>query len=789
MVPETSASTFPSHDIPTDEKDAAWCKKYLLAMYAEANARQHTNMFFSARDKWKEYREYGLSQQSVLPYRKWLTGSDPGDKTWVNINWQIPAIGSKYRNILVNKMMAREFNIVCTPIDPLSTDKTAKWYADLKAKMLMGKVANKIAPELLQTTALAKREGDPDSMEDFAMRTSLGFKTKIAMDAELGIQVVFNKTRFKAERRMYIEDLVDWGAGVLRDYVDENDEVGIRRVDGMNFICSSCVRPDFADMTWGAEMKWYTLADVAAYFTGDDLKKIAECVAGKNGNPKVVPYVFAESDFDKYKILVVDGAWLSTNTDYYKRSFDSLGNYGFRKKRPDKRDGRATIEVNGAMKPKFLKSDLEVVYKGKYIVDTEFIFDYGMETDMKRKKSDFKRTKLPWHVFAPDFHQMTCLGIMERMVPFIDQYNQIHFKAQNFLNRWIPYLINIDLAALENTPLGKGGKALTPMQALDMVFQSFLVVTRQKNAITANPERNAPVTITPTQMAQEIAVLRSEMKETVQSIRDVTGLNEVVDGTGPADRTNVTAQQQAQQGSNNAINHFVYADSQLIESVADSSLMRLQRVLKRKKVSGYVHALDSGQIKFAQVSDELPLYEYAISLEDRPETEMKQALLQQLAVKDQQGLIQPEDYFTIMNMTNLKEMEMKLTYSSKKRLQDQQANQAAQSQQQSQSAIMAAQATEKAKQDTLTLEYELKMKLEDKKGAWGVEEQKARAGGVLDQSALAAIKEVFLQVMAQDHEAGMASGAGSPAPGGAPAPGQQPAPQQQAQPLPASLQE
>lgn len=786
VVPSTS--NFPSHDVPSDEKDSAWCKNYLSAMYTEAISRQYAKMFFAARDDYQRYKEYALSKQSVLPYRKWLTGSDPNDKTWVNINWAVPTIGSKYRNILVNKMLARDFNIVCTPVDPMAVDDTAKWFADLKAKMMMGKVANKINPELLQTTALAKRAGDPEDMEDFQMKTELGYKTKLAMDAELGIQVVYQQNKMHKERKMVVEDTVDLGVGIYKDWIDGNDMVRIRRVNPMNFICSYCRRGDFEDMTWCGELIWMNLSEIAPYFTGDQLKTIAENNVGKNGNPRVVPYNFAYGDYDKFRVMVCDGVWLSYNTDYYKRSQDGLGNYKFRKKSPDKRDGNAYITVAGLSKPKFVRNETEVVYKGKWIVDTEYIFDWGLETDMKRKKSTWKKTCLPYHVYAPDFYEMSCLGVMERMVPLIDKYCQVYYKIQNFLNRWIPYIISIDMAALENIPLGQGGKKLEPMQVLNMLFQTNVIVTRRKNAITGTAEDNRPVTVENTQMAQEITVLTAELQNTLQMLQDVTGLNAVVDGSAPADRTNVPAQQQAEAGSNNAIRHFVEADKELLRSVGESALMRLQRVLRRNKVSGYIHSLGSSYIKFVQVSPDISLHEYAMQLEDKPENELKQQLMQQLAMKDQNGLIQPEDFFMIMNMTNLKEIELKLIYSSKKRMEQQQQTQQANQQGQAQANVQAQQAIEEEKRKTLAFEYDLKGKLEDKKGAWGVEQEKARAGGVLDATALDAIKEVMMQVLGQQHDVNMATGGASPAasqPGGQP---QQPAPDQ-GQPVPQSLQE
>jgi hypothetical protein len=778
--PLETSYNFPSHDLPAKEKGAEWCKQFLRAMYTEATTRQYAKIFFAARDDYRKFKEYALSAQSVLPYRKWLTGSESNDKTWVNINWTIPTIGTKYRNILVNKLLARKYNITCTPIDPLAVDATNKKVAGMKAKVMLTEMAKKINPALLKTNTLTKKTGDPEDMEDLQMRGQLGFKFELAMDAELGIQVLFNQNRIKQERKMVIEDLVDLGIGIYKDWIDENDQVRFERVNPINFICNYCRRGDFKDMDFGAQMKWMTLGELSPYFTNAELKDMAENVAGRNGNPRTVPYNFSQADYDKFKVMVMDGEWLSYNADVYKRYYDGQGNYGFSKskqrpdgrKGPEKENSEMEVDVNGKLKKQYVRDDCQVVYKGMWVVDTEYVFNYGLATDQIRKKGDWRKTRLSFHIYAPDFYEMKALGVVERMVPFIDDYCRTWYKIQNFFNRWIPYIVNIDLAAIENIPLGKGGVRLKHMEVLDMLFQTFILPTRQKSAITGMNEPNKPVSIEATQMAEEITVLLNNLQTAIQQIRAVTGLNEVVDGTGPAERTNVPAQQQAQQGSNNAIAHFQTADSMLLEDLSESLLMRLQRVLKRgKKVSGYVQSLGSNAIKFAQISPDISLHEYAIDIEDQPDDDMKQMLLQQLAIQDQKGLILPEDYFTIVNMTNLKEMELKLIYSSKKRQQAMEQSQMAQQQNAAATNAQSSIAIETAKQATIKAKGDEDRKTADVVGSWQVKAAEVKAKVALDAETIALMKEIALEAMGQFHDNGQGFGA----PGGPGGPqGQQP---------------
>jgi hypothetical protein len=561
----------------------------------------------------------------------------------------------------------------------------------------------------------------------------MGFKTRLAMDAELGIQVVFTQSDVDAERRMVVEDLVDLGVGAYVDTI-ENDEVKAVRVDPAVIIISYCRRQDFKDKTWWGRMIWVTLNDISPYFSDEQLQKIAELYAGKNGNPRNVPYNFSFNDYDKFKVLVLDGEWLTFNTNTYKRDYTSNGNYIFKKKKVDKRDGSAFIEVQGEDKPKFAYEERQEVYVGKWIVDSPYIYAYGRATDQKRRRGNYKETMLSLHCIAPDFYEMMAIGMIERITPYVDEYCLNYYKIQNFKQKWIPYIIKIDLTRLENVNLGKGGSKMKPYEIIDHLIQNQILVTRSKNAVSGMPQPPSEPLVENTQMAEELRVLIEDQQRIIDDIRKVTGLNEVVDGTGPQDRTNVIAQQQAQAGSNNAINQFIYADSKLLCDLADSCLLRLQRLVKRKKVQGYIHALGSGWQKFAEVSSDISLHDYAIKIEDQPDTGAKQLLIQQLNIRDGQGLIEPEDWFIITNMTNMKEAQFKLIYNVRKRKQEAQANQIANQQAQAQGNTQTALQLEQAKQQTLALEYSLKEKLADHTGMWMYLTESMKKGVELQQS-------------------------------------------------------
>ena len=53
-----------------------------------------------------------------------------------------------------------------------------------------------------------------------------------------------------------------------------------------------------------------------------------------------------------------------------------------------------------------LGSTVKVIYKGKYIIDTDYIFNYGLMKDMPRPKSNLAETRLSYIVYQPNLYKM-----------------------------------------------------------------------------------------------------------------------------------------------------------------------------------------------------------------------------------------------------------------------------------------------------------------------------------------------------------------------------------------------
>jgi hypothetical protein len=82
-------------------------------------------------------------------------------------------------------------------------------------------------------------------------------------------------------------------------------------------------------------------------------------------------------------------------------------------------------------KPKYMGSTEKVMYKAKWIIDTEFLYDYGLSENMVRRQSCWWDTGLDIQLYAWNFERMRFHGLTERLMPLADDVQLTWYKIQN----------------------------------------------------------------------------------------------------------------------------------------------------------------------------------------------------------------------------------------------------------------------------------------------------------------------------------------------------------------------
>jgi len=317
-------------------------------------------------------------------------------------------------------------------------------------------------------------------------------------------------------------------------------------------------------------------------------------------------------------------------------------------------DFRKADYARGAKSDKYTRKKVQVVYKCKWVVGTDKCYDWGLANDMKRSSNPKKKayTKLSYKFIAYDFYEMKATGMMERLIPFIDDYQLTMLKIQNFKNRAVPSGWWIDLDMLENTALSKGGKNLTPLELLDMFFQTGVLVGRSRDA-AGNPmgPNWKPVIPIGNTAATELAMFYQDLVNSIQAIEKITGYNPVTAGeVNPKLLT--PGYESANQSTDDALWQMQNAERQLIQSLAEDVLCRMQQGVKKGSVEGfapYANALNQNTITFIKVSPNIALREYGIMLQEKTSDEQKAYIFQQMQGDIANGLLDSSDAIMLLN--------------------------------------------------------------------------------------------------------------------------------------------
>ena len=722
---QQATNTYPNQQIDPREKGYDWILQYCKAAWGDSRGYVPNNMLNFGQSKMNEIREYALGRQSTTKYKKLLNVDEQQDKTWLNIDWTPPSFLTKFREIAISKLVQRRYDINAFAVDPIAKSEEDNYFTEMKVKILMREAAQKAGnQELLNSPVLAPQPGEAQDLEQLKMEEQFGYKHVMSMEAEMAASLAMYQNKFEEKRKRTIENLFDFGMGGYTEYIDENGQVKLREINPENMVLSYCAKNDFSDLVHWGEVREVYVGDLAPYFTVEQMNQIVQSVAGRFGNPSNFMY---GTDYSKYwnrfKVLVLDFECLSWNDYTYKEEVDNRGNVRFGKtKYQDAAKVAMTKEgiiekmgtipnmidfsMKGQAEPVFMPVTRKVVYKCKWLIQTDYMYDWGMSENQIRKPSSWWDTKLNIQLYSWNFYKMRFAGITERLIPLEDKASLTWFKLQNMSNKLIPYLINIDLNALEGVDFGGGGSKMDPTKVMDFIFSNFVVPYRSTDLLSQNPNYK-PVSIEPSGQLAVFGQLYQELQNTLDMMRQVSGLNELTDGSTPNAKTLVPVANAAMESTNNALYLLSFADKQLIQDLADAIVSKVQIAVKLGKVEGYARALGDETVKFFKINPDISIHEFGIFIQDVPSDFERQQLIQELNIRDSQGLIEPEDKILVMSTKNLKMASMILAYRIKKRREKLQEFELQKIQQASQGNAMATQVAEQEKRVTLQTQLEV----------------------------------------------------------------------------------
>jgi len=700
-------NSFPSHLIDPREKNKEWIMQYAKAAWNSWNNDNPREIFFNARYRYEVYKQYAMGNQSINKYKPLMGIDEQSTETWLNVDWSVIPIIPKFRRIALGKLSKVDYNIVATPVDALANEENEDYFARTRAKIIMREEAEKIDPSLLESPALQFTPQEAKDLEELEMQMKYTHKHQMSIEAEQGIKLVLEQNQISKLRDEVRENLFDYGVAGYKEFIDSNGAIKIRSINPRNIVINHCKKNDFSDASYIGEVIEMTISDLKQMagneFTEEQYEDIAKNVIGKYGNPREWPSTLSiyNKGYDTFNVRILDLEFFSVNEMVYEQRIDRRGNKIY---------ARAKFEERNKRKDKFERVAYKVVYKGRWIIDTNYMFDHGLATNMKRAKSSLMDTSMSYHLFAPEFYDMQAYGMMKQIIPIADAIQIAWYRLQNVINQSRPKGIMIEMGALEDIPLGSGGKKLTPMKVLDLYNKTGTLVYRKLDA-QGRATNYKPIEELENGLGRDAMNYWQLIQNHIQMLRDITGMNEMTDGSTPDPRTLTTVAKLAYEGTNNALYSIVSGEKKLLESLSNDIVLRLQDVAESGEVKGYVRALGGTTMQFFKMSPNVALYEFGIFLEDKPTDDQRAMLMQQVQASQMNGLLDIEDAIIIQNTDNLKVAQQLLAYKIKKRREEEEDKAMRMQQMNAQVQQESAMVAEQSKQQTIQVEGQMKAQL------------------------------------------------------------------------------
>jgi hypothetical protein len=738
---DSSGFAYPDQQIDPRKKDFNWILQYSKASWADSqNYMPAAIMFNRSQNRFYEIMTYRRGQQSISKYKEVQPGDKPQDNTQLNDDHTVVAIARKFADIALAKLRQVEYNLEAQAVDPLAKSEEDLYFNQMKIKIMMRQMLQQQQSSLANAPLVKQQSGEPDDMEQLQMQMDFNYKHAMALNAEEGIQLAFEQNDFEQQRGVLEENLYCFGIGGFKVELNDKGMPKFRAMCGENIITSYCVKSDYSDAVHIGEIIQVPVVDLVPFFNKGQVEQICKNVAGKYGNPATFD-IRQNRWWDKFTVMVLDLQFFSWNTTVYKSELDSKGNERFGKTsyanlrfvnqqaQPTKdvtdfedyeSEDNNNIDVDthgGQAYPKYMSSCERVVYKAKWLIGTDLMYDYGIKENQTSSLSSWWNKKLDFIVSSWSFYKMQFNGIMEHLIPIADAYQLTWKKLQNLKNKLIPYLIELDLTALEKVGLGRGNETMTPADIVDFAFENFILLKRSTDAYRNNPNYKA-MEINATGQLEAFAQLYADLDRNYLLMQQISGLNELTDGSTPNPKLLVPVADAAMQATNNALYLISNCEKRLVQKLGQLIVEKIQIAVGLGSVQGYAKALGGSTVKFFQINPNISLYELGIFIQDSLSSEEKGMLLNEINLESSQGLLNPADKLMVMKCKNITQAMIYLNYIIKKRKDEVQQNQLQNIQAQGQQNQQVAAISEQMKQQTIVLQGKIDAQIASINGQW-----------------------------------------------------------------------
>jgi hypothetical protein len=608
--------------------------------------------YYDKREKYHNLRLYARGEQDTAIYKKLLGGED---STYANYDWRPLQVLPKFVKLIVNQMTERLFDVKAEATDKFSTDMKDKHKKNLE-RMMLSKPVMKQAKEDLGIDLMPDDiDTYPDTQEEIDLFMKLKYKPAIEIAAEEAIKYTLDLNDYDETQSRVIEDITTIGLGAVKHSTDPSKGIVVEYIDPANLVHSYPTHRNFKDVNYYGEVKRMTLNELKRVsngkFSNEEMKEVADTTgtwSRYHGN-ETSNNNLRDDDLSGMMVDVMHFTFKSTKTLAYKKKFSKNGGYKMTKKESTfskKDDSYTGYDVS--------KKIIDVWYEGSLILGTEKIYNYKMCENMIRPEGYLNITQPNYLLYAPDLYQNRTLSTVEKVIPYIDQMQQIHIKLQQVIAKARPNGIYIDVAGLSEITIGDGN-VLTPLEAIKIYDETGNVLGTSSTVEGDYNYGREPIRELKNGVIDGLDRLIGAYNHYLGLLRDAIGIPQGADASLPHPDTLVGVQQMAALNSNTATRHILDAGLNISVRLGKSLSLRIKDIFEYSDLkNAYINAIGKSNVKTLEALKKYHIHDLGINIELKPDAQEKQYLEANIAQALARDIITLDDAIDIRNIGNIK---------------------------------------------------------------------------------------------------------------------------------------
>ena len=662
-------SNFPSQVVSDAEKISyEYGLKVALAIEGEwfdkdNRSNRHTNV----KNDFHNLRLYARGEQSIQKYKDEL--SINGDLSYLNLDWKPVPIISKFVDIVVNGIAERTYDIKAYSQDPFGIQNRTEYMEAIMKDMRLKAFNETVQRELNLNIRESKIEELPETQDELELHMQLSYKQSVEIAEEQALNVLFEGNNYELIKKQFYYDLTVLGIGAVKTSFNTSEGVVIDYVDPADLVYSYTDSPYFEDIYYVGEVKSIPVNELAKQFPHLSESDLEDIMKNKSFNKNNNTTRFSTNKEDNNTVQVLYFNYKTYMNEVYKIKETGTG----ADKIISKDDSFNPPEDKEGGYSKMLRS-IECLYEGAMILGTDKLLKWEMAKNMMRPKSDFTKVKMNYAIVAPRMYNGKIDSLVKRITGFADMIQLTHLKLQQVMSRLVPDGIYLDADGLAEIDLGNGTN-YNPQEALNMYFQTGSIIGRSFTSDgDVNPGKIPIQEIQSGNGGAKMQSLIGTYNYYLQMIRDVTGLNEAVDGSTPSKNALVGVQKLAAANSNTATRHILQAGLFLTTETAECLSLRISDIIEYSPTKdAFIQQIGVHSVATLEEISQIHLYDFGIFLQLQPDEEERMLLENNIQMAIQQQIIELADAIDVREIKNIKLANQLLKIRRKRKLDKDQA--------------------------------------------------------------------------------------------------------------------